>query len=215
MSVTRTGQKAIVIGFLGGFVKRNDVKHPEVLFANYLRSRYGPTVSAAVFGNHEAGKALELIRLKISTANNSAAGSTREQTVKVILYGHSWGASQVLEFARELGRQGIRVDLTIQIDSVRKMRQDDRTVPLNVEKAVNYYQKKGLTPGRAVIIPADTERTKILGNIQMTYKDRDVRCDNYRWFSRTLNKPHHQIENDPHVWDQIVTLIDSELSDSN
>ena len=45
----RTSEKAIVIGFLGGFVKGNDVKHPEVLFVNYLRIRYVPIVHAAVF----------------------------------------------------------------------------------------------------------------------------------------------------------------------
>jgi hypothetical protein len=49
----------------------------------------------------------------------------------------------------------------------------------------------------------------------MTYEDRRVRCDNYRWLSRTLNKGHHQIENDSYVWDKIVTLIDSELSNPN
>jgi len=212
---TRTVQAAIVIGFLGGFAKQSDVKHPEVLFANYLRSRYSPIVRAAVFGNHEAEKALKLIRLTVDTEKDGVPGSTGKETVKVILYGHSWGASQVLEFARELERQEIPVALTIQIDSVRKIRQDDRTVPANVAKAVNYYQRKGLTPGRPFIIPADAERTKILGNYQMTYKDQDVRCDNYHWVSRTLNKPHHQIENDPHVWDKIVTLIDSELANPN
>jgi len=210
VSVTnRTTQKAIVIGFLGGFVKRNDVNHPEVLFANYLRSRYGPIVRAAIFGNHESKKALELIRVVTDTGS---VGSTERGTVKVILYGHSWGASQVLEFARELEQQEIPVALTIQIDSVRKIGQNDGTVPANVAKAINFFQRKGLTPGRPLIVPANTERTKILGNFHMTYSDQRVRCDNYAWLSRVLNKPHHQIENDPRVWDQIVTLIDSELS---
>ena len=27
-----------------------------------------------------------------------------------------------------------------------------------------------------------------------------------------LNKPHHQIENDPRIWEHIAKLIDSELS---
>jgi hypothetical protein len=45
----------------------------------------------------------------------------------------------------------------------------------------------------------------------MTYKPEEIQCDNYGWFSRVFNKPHHQIENDPLIWDKIVTLIDSEL----
>jgi hypothetical protein len=207
-----TAQKAIVIGFLGGFVKPNDVKHPEVLFANYLRRRYGPNLRAAVFGNHELEKALHLIRTGTDKDKVNAPASTEQQRVKIILYGHSWGASQVLEFARELERREIPIALTIQIDSVRKITQDDRTVPANVAKAVNFYQRKGLTPGQPLIIPANAERTKILGNFHMTYDNSQVRCDNYRWLSRVVNKPHHEIENDPHIWDQIVTLIDSELS---
>ena len=216
MSVTnRTTQKAIVIGFLGGFVKRNDVNHPEVLFANYLRSRYGPIVRATIFGNHEAKKALELIRAVTDKERNGSVGSTEKGTVKIILYGHSWGASQVLEFARELEQQEVPVALTIQIDSVRKIGQNDGTVPANVARAINFFQRKGLTPGRPLIVPANTERTKILGNFHMTYRDQRVRCDNYRWLSRLLNKPHHQIENDPRVWAQIATLIDSELSSTD
>lgn len=210
--MSRIAQKAIVIGFLGGFVKGNDVKHPEVLFANYLRSRYGPAVQAEVFGNHETKSALDLIIESIENTKNGAHVRTEKETMKIILYGHSWGASQVLTFARELESRGIPVALTIQVDSVRKMGQNDRTIPANVARAANFYQRKGFTPGRPLIVPANAERTKILGNFHMIYKDPDIRCDNYRWFSRVLNKPHHLIENDPHVWDQIVSLIDLELA---
>ena len=207
----RPAQRAVVIGFLGGYTKRSDVKHPEVVFANYLRSRYGPMVQAAVFGNHETQEALELIRGGIHPDKNGSLACTEKDAVKIILYGHSWGASQVLEFARELERHSIPVALTIQIDSVHKMGQNDRTVPANVARAVNFYQRKGLTPGRPLIVAENAERTTILDNLHMTYRHKEIRCDNYGWFSRVLNKPHHQIENDPHIWDQIVTLIDSEL----
>jgi hypothetical protein len=103
------------------------------------------------------------------------------------------------------------VSLTIQIDSVKKVGQDDRTVPPNVAKAVNFYQRKGLTRGQPFIVAADASRTEILGNFYMKYENHQVNCDNYRWLSRVFNKPHHQIENDPQVWDQIATFIDLEL----
>jgi hypothetical protein len=45
----------------------------------------------------------------------------------------------------------------------------------------------------------------------MTYENRAINCDNYSWYSRTLNKPHHEIENDFRVWDQIASLINSDL----
>ncbi len=196
---------------MGGFVKRDDVKHPEVLFATYLRRRYGPAVHVNVFGNHEGKKALQDIVLCLDPNKNGFLTVTEKEQPKIILFGHSWGASQTLTIARELQRRGIPVSLTIQIDIVKKFGQDDRTVPANVAKAVNFYQRKGLTRGQPLIVAADTRRTKILGNFHMKYADHQVNCDNYRWLSRVFNKPHHQIENDPQVWDQIASFIDSEL----
>jgi ribosomal protein S18 acetylase RimI-like enzyme len=203
--------KAIILGFVGGFVKGDDVKHPEVLFATYLRSRYGSAVHVEVFGNHEGKKAVEDTILCLDTDKDGSLTAAEKEQVKIILYGHSWGASQTLAVARELQRRGIPVALTIQIDSIKKFGQDDRTVPANVAKAVNFYQRKGLTHGQPRIVAADAGRTKILGNFHMKYEDHQVNCDNYRWLSRVFNKPHHQIENDPKVWGQIASLIDSEL----
>jgi hypothetical protein len=45
----------------------------------------------------------------------------------------------------------------------------------------------------------------------MTY-EHPINCDNYPWYARTFNRPHHEIENDPRVWDQAASLIDAELS---
>jgi len=207
----RSIRKAIILGFVGGYAKRDDVNHPEVLFAEYLRSRYGSAVHAEVFGNHQEKKALEDTIQRLDTDSSGSLTVAEKTQVKIILYGHSWGASEVLAFARELQRRGIPVALTIQIDSVKKFGSDDRTVPANVAKAVNFYQRKGLTPGQSLIVPADAARTEILGNFQMKYEDHQVDCDNYRWVSRTFNKPHHEIENDPKIWYQIASLIDSEL----
>jgi hypothetical protein len=210
-AANRRIRKAIILGFVGGFVKRDDIKHPEVLFATYLQSRYGSAVHVEIFGNHEGKRAIDETLLLLDADKDRFLTVAKKEQVEIILYGHSWGASQALVFARELQRRGIAVALTIQIDSVKKFGQDDRTVPANVAKAVNFYQRKGLTPGQPLIVPMDSARTKILGNFQMKYGDHQVNCDNYRWLSRVLNKPHHQIENDPQIWAQIASLIDSEL----
>jgi len=203
-------RKAIILGFVGGYVKPDDVNHPEVLFAAYLQNRYASAAHVQVFGNHEWEKAVaETARLLDTNKDGLLTAAEKEQ--KIILYGHSWGASQLLAFARELQRREIPVALTIQVDSVKKFRQDDRTVPANVAKAVNFYQRKGFTPGQPLIVAADPARTKILGNFHMKYEGHQINCSNYRWFSRVFNKAHHQIENDPEVWERITSLIDSEL----
>jgi hypothetical protein len=204
-------RKAIILGFVGGYVKPDDVNHPEVLFASYLRRRYGSAAHVEVFGNHEEKKAVEDVIRCLDTDKDGVLTADEKKQVKIILYGHSWGASQTLTFAKDLQQRGIPVSLIVQIDSVRKFGQDNRTVPANVAKAVNFYQRKGLTRGQPLIVAADAGRTKILGNFHMQYDDHQVNCDNYLWFSRVFNKPHHQIENDPQVWNHITSLIDSEL----
>jgi hypothetical protein len=204
-------RKAIIFGFVGGFVKPNDTKHPEVLFAKYVQSRYGAGVHVGIFGNHEGTKAIEDLTLFLDKNKDRFLSADEKERTKIILFGHSWGASQVLSFARELQTRGIPVALTIQVDSVKKFGQNDHTVPANVARAVNFYQRKGFTPGQSLIVPADATRTNILGNFQMKYESHQVNCDNYRWLSRVFNKAHHQIENDPQIWDKIASLIDSEV----
>jgi len=205
-------RNAIIIGFVGGFVKHDDVNHPEVHFAALLRADYHADIHAEVFSNHEGTKALYRA-LQLLDANSDGVISSSEKTQSdIIIYGHSWGASQTVTLARELGRRGIPVALTIQIDSVRKPHQDDSSIPPNVRNAVNFYQTKGLIHGRKTIGAADPERTNIIGNVKMTYRNHEINCDNYPWLARHLNRGHHEIENDPIVWDEIGSLIDSELS---
>lgn len=205
-------RNTIIVGFVGGLVKHDDARHPEVRFAEYLRDRYPNGVHAEVFANHQGKEALGYVLRLLDSNGDGALTEWEKEQANIIIYGHSWGASQTVTLARELGRQGIPVLLTIQVDSIAKLGQQDSTISANVEKAVNFYQPGGLLHGRATIVAADATRTRILGNFRMTYEDRRINCDNYPWFARVFNKPHHKIENDPRVWDRIASLIDSELS---
>jgi hypothetical protein len=202
----------IVIGFVGGFAKRDDAKHPEVQFAAQLRVRYSSQIHAEVFSNHEGKKALRQVLCLLDTDRDGTLTRIEKEQAKIIIYGHSWGASETVAFARELGQRGIPVLLTIQLDSIAKPGQKDSTIPPNVANAVNFYQPRGLLHGRSEISAADPARTTIIGNFRMTYQNHPINCDNYPWLARTFNKPHHEIENDPRVWNQAASLIDSELS---
>lgn len=205
-------RNTIIVGFVGGFVKHDDAKHPEVKFAEYIRERYPASVYAAVFSNHQGQDALRDIVRHIDVNGDGVLTPLEREQANIIIYGHSWGASQTVALARELGRLGIPVRLTVQIDSIAKPGQQDALIPPNVENAVNFYQPKGLLHGRSTVLAAEPSRTRILGNFRMTYQDRRIDCSNYRWFVRTFNKPHHEIENDPRVWERIASLIDSELT---
>jgi hypothetical protein len=203
-------RNVIVIGFVGGFVSRDDAKHPEVQFAAYLRDRY-PTIHAEVFGNHHERKALHQVVRLLDTDHDGVLSSVEKERATVILYGHSWGATETVEFARKLEELGIPVALSIQIDTISKPGHKVSAVPANVASAINFYQSEGPLHGAPEIVAVDPARTKIMGNIHMTYEERPINCDNYSWYSRTLNKPHHKIENDFRVWDKLSLLINSEL----
>jgi pimeloyl-ACP methyl ester carboxylesterase len=202
----------IVIGFVGGFVRSDDQKHPEVQFAKYLREHYRSDIYAEVFGNHHGRKALHEVLRLLDTDGNRTLSPAEKEHARIIIYGHSWGAAETVVFARELGKRDIPVLLTIQVDSITKLGRDDSVIPSNVADAINFYQSSGPLHGRAQIFATDPAQTKIIGNFHMIYKGYPIECDNYPWYARTFNKPHHEIENDPRVWDHAALLIDSEVA---
>lgn len=206
-----SGQRLIVIGFLGGFAKSGDGKHPEVWFGDYLRERYSPAMNVSVISNHQWRKAKEDV-LRLLDADNDGYLTAEKGRAKIIVFGHSWGASETSAFAREMDQLGIPVLLTVQIDIVSKPGQNPILMPPNVEAAINFFQSEGPLHGRTRVVAEDPGRTEVIGNFHMTYEGRRVNCRNYPWFARTFNKPHHEIENDARVWNQIPLVIDSRLS---
>jgi hypothetical protein len=196
----------IVVGFAGGFIKSTSSVHGEVALAQHLRDQYAATLHAEIFANHHGTDAHREI-LRLITAQHIPNKSAR-----VILYGHSWGASEAVAVARQLQRDGVPVLLVAQVDGVNKRQADDSLIPANVAEAINFYQTEGLLHGRPAIHAADPAATKILGNIQLSYKHNEIPCPGYPWIARTFTKRHIEIENDPHVWNQIETLILSHLS---
>lgn len=203
---------AIVIGFVGGFAKADDTRHPEVLFAAYLREHYSSAIHARVFSNHDDKEALNYIEGLLDTNHDGNVSREEKKSARIVIYGHSWGASETAEFARELGRRSIPVLLTVQMDIISKPGQKPELVSPNVASAINFYQAKGPLHGQPKIVASDPGQTRIIGNFRMTYRHGSVNCDNFPWFVRTFNKPHHEIENDANIWDEVASLIDSEVS---
>ena len=202
----------IVIGFSGGFVGRDNSVHGEVQLAARLRSELGSTVQVRMFENHRGEQARrEVIRL-LDSDRDGTLSPEEKGVARIAIYGHSWGASEAIALARALGRDRIPVALTVQVDSVQKLFEDDASIPPNVAQAVNIYQDEGLLHGRARIHAADGSRTRILGNFRMAYKDSPVSCPGYSWFARTFMKQHIEIESDPTVWKQVESLIRAKLA---
>ena len=139
----------IVIGFVGGFVKHDAMVHSAVQVAARLRQDYPSGVYAEVLENHRREKAhAQIVRL-LHANRDGTLSAEEKRNARIILYGHSWGASEAIALARELGREGIPVLLTVQVDSVSKHGQNDRVIPANVAEAANFYQPNGFLHGGA------------------------------------------------------------------
>jgi len=202
----------IVVGFVGGVVKFDDPVRSEVKLADHLRAEYPSGVFVETFENRNREKALKAILTQLSADRSAQISENEKRQARIILYGHSWGASTMVELARELDRRGIPVLLTVQIDSVKRFGADDSVIPANVAHAANFYQPNGMIHGRTEIRAADPAKTQILGNFRFDYKERPIHCTEYPWYDRVFAKNHTEIDCDPAVWSRVEALVRQQIS---
>jgi hypothetical protein len=205
-------RKLIVLGFMGGRVHATNYVHLEASMAQELQRRYPDSLHTEVFANHDASNALATLLSLLDADRDGCLSPAEKSSARIVLYGHSWGASETVTLARRLQGMNIPVLLTVQVDSVQKPAEDDGVIPPNVHEAINFYQTEGLLHGRATIHAMDPKRTTILGNFQSTYRATPVALTGYPWFARTFMKQHIEIENDRQVWDRIEALIGAKAS---
>ena len=201
------GSQFIVIGFLGGFVAHDEPHHPEVRMIQTLRQQYSNDVYFGLFENNKIEEAYKLILNRLDVNRDGALSDDEKRQACIELFGHSWGAAAVISLSRKLERRGIPVQLTVQVDSVRKPFHNDSVIPSNVLQAANFYQTHGLIHGQSKIIAADPSHTTILGNFRWNYQQEPVECRDFPWHARFFTKAHIEIECDPRVWSQVETLL--------
>jgi len=201
----------IVMGFMGGFVGHDNMAHSPAQIAARLRDGNPGGVYVKVFENHRREDAHREILNLLDTHHDGNISAEEKQQARIIIYGVSWGGSEAVALAKELDREGIPVLLTVQVDSVAKMGQNDQMIPANVREAANFYQADGLLRGQPKIQAADATRTKILGNYRMEYKTKSVACHQYPWYDKLFVRYHTEIECDPAVWNQVESLIREKL----
>jgi len=180
---------------------------PKFRLIQDLRQEYPRLAYIGLFENRKVGVAYDTILKLLATTEGDALSNDKKRRARIVLFGHSWGASAVVSLSRKLEQAGIPVTLTIQIDSVAKPFQNDWLIPANVREAVNFYQTHGLIRGRREIVPADPAHTTILGNFLWEYKGEPAECHGFSWRGRLLSKGHTQIECDHDVWLQVKALL--------
>lgn len=202
----------IVIGFVGGFVSHDNSHHGPVQLAERIRQAVPQGTYVRVFENRRRKRAYDAVVRLLDTDRDGILSPEEKTRAHIILFGHSWGASAAVLLARDLRRLGVPVLLTVQVDSVAKVWQNDSVIPDNVAEAVNFYQTQGIIHGRREITAADPVRTEILGNYLMDYKKDPVQCPDYSWFAHAFTPGHMQSECDPHLWKQIENMVRQRLS---
>jgi hypothetical protein len=89
---------------------------------------------------------------------------------RLVLIGHSQGANNVIDIARELQSHGVTVDLLVTISPFWQ-----KAVPANVVKAIDYYQ----TPGWGQPLEADAgfhgkiNNVNLVGDLSVTHVTMD------------------------------------------
>jgi len=204
-------RKLIVIGFMGGNVSASSLVHREVQLIKTLQQNYPDTIHAAAFANRDGSLALNTVLQLLGADRDGRLTDEDKDAARIVIYGHSWGASETVTLADQLNKLGIPVLLTVQVDSVQKADQNDQQIPPNVREAINFYQSEGLLRGRSRIVAVDPKRTKILANNESSYRQNPVSCAGYPWYARAFMKRHIQIENDPVLWRKIEAMILSKI----
>jgi len=204
---THASASYILVGFAGGFVRHDDLHHGPVQLAHKIQPDLPKGATIQVFENRHRRAAYEAILRRLDVNHDGILSAQEKAQARIILFGHSWGASAVVMLSRELDRVGIPVLLTVQVDSIAKPWQDDKVIPDNVAAAVNFYQPHGLVHGRAKITAADDAKTQILGNYRFDYQKTPVPCTGASWFQRTFTPSHMQSQCDPRLWTQVEDLV--------
>jgi len=204
----------IVIGFVGGFVGHDNPHHRPVQLAQQIQRSVPKDTYVRVFENRRRKQAYDDVVRLLDTNHDGVLSTEERARARIILFGHSWGAAAAVLLARDLRRKGVPVLLTVQVDSVAKVWQNDSVIPDNVAEAVNFYQTQGIVHGRSHITAADPAKTQILGNYRMDYKKDPIDCPQASWADRFFTPGHMQSECDPNLWSQIENMVRQRLSPS-
>ena len=195
----------LIIGFMGGRDSWRDENVGVGRLAAKLRKSELKGVHVETVENLKRGMALKFVKNSLDRDGNGELDDSERTSARIILYGQSFGGAAVVKFARQLNEMAVPVLLTIQIDSVGR---GDEMIPPNVRRAANFYQNNGrLIHGAKNIRAADSNRTVILFNRRIDYRNRDVQIRRLPWYKKAFRTDHLKMDNDPEVWQEVEQLI--------
>jgi len=209
----RTDQ-TLILGFLGGFERWDDESRGVRKLAIRIDAMKLPNVHIETLENRKRDLAIKFIQNAFDRDQNGFLDDWERDSARLILYGHSFGGSAVVEISHELKKMGVPILLTVQIDSVGLV-YDDHIIPSNVKRAANLFQNDGwILQGEDEIEPENPNKTKVIANIRFDYRDKNVDVSSLPWERRLFSIPHSKMDADPEVWATVEQMILSEIVDN-
>jgi len=153
----------IVIGFMGGMVKRDEPNRSEALLAAKLRDDYSNFAYVDTYQNARWKDARTKILTLLDTDHDGKLSEEEKQKRESFCTATVGAHPPRVTLARDLRSLGIPVLLTVQVDSVRKMGQKDDVIPTNVAEAMNFFQPDGMLHGRKLIRAENPDKRKSSG----------------------------------------------------
>lgn len=203
--------QALVLGFMGGWNKKDDPRFGVGRFAERLRAMDLPCVRVETIENSKREQALKLVRAFFGRNEDGRIDANERDATRLIIYGQSFGGAAVVKFARELKAAGIPVLLTVQVDAVGS---GDEVIPSNVSAAANLFQlDDAYIHGPRQIRAEDPHATKIVGNFQFSYRNSSIDVSDLPWHKKVFQESHVRMDRDPAAWNKVEELILVALAD--
>ena len=194
----------LILGFMGGRDPWNADNNLRRL-ALKLQSMNNPLLHVETLENRKRDLAIRLLRNAFDRNQDGRLDEQESASVRLILYGQSFGGAAVVKLARQLKEMNVPILLTIQIDSVGRA---DKVIPSNVWRAANLFQRNGrIIRGEPRIVAEDPAKTTIIGNFEFDYRRKAVDISKVPWHKKIFREDHNKIEHDPDVWAKVEKLI--------
>ena len=170
-----------------------------------LRSMNDPGICIETLENKKRSLAIELISNAFDRNRDGKLNELERASIRLILYGQSFGGAAVVKLARQLKEMDVPVLLTVQVDSIGR---GDRVIPPNVTRAANLFQRNGwFIRGEPEIRAEDPARTTIIGNYKYDYSHKKIDVSKVPLMKKAFRVAHTRMEYDPDVWTKVEELI--------
>jgi hypothetical protein len=195
----------LVLGFMGGRESWDNDKRSVRKLALKLRSMNDKAICVETVENKKRSLATELITKAFDKDYDGKLDELERSSVRLILYGQSFGGAAVVKLARQLKKMDVPIALTVQIDSVGR---DDSIIPSNVVRAANLFQRNGwFIKGEPEIRAEDPARTVITDNFEFDYTHKKIDISDVSLMKKAFRVAHTKMEYDQEVWDKVESLI--------